>query len=758
MTTRGRVLGGPRAAQIQEGARLYSARESPKPGNGGAPYPAVVGVCYNHAERLGNAQMPPKSKTVGSRRGRKAPAKRVAAAPAPTPKVSAWAARGCAAAVFLAVFLVYLRTLLPTVLDQDSGELVSAAHVLGVPHPTGYPMWTLLARLFDCLPLGHTSAYRVGMLSAVSVALAAGLITWVTVTLSGAYVAGVFSGLAFGFWLPTWSQAVIAEVYGLEGLLIALFLVAFWWWDRERTPGRLGWVALAAGVAAAHHRTGALVVLPALAVAFAQTRPVRVMGYLKAAACAAAPFLLYLYLPIRAAARPAMNWGNPDSWERFLDHASGHQYSALAFAQTGGAAMKQAGKLLGESLAAPGWPSYVVFAIGLALIAWGIGHLLCRRLWATGSLVVGSAVLVVFILYYGAADDSKVWLIPAGAVLAIFGGVGMGRFGSYLPGKFSGSAVAALLGVTTVALLLSANWSKADQSNKWGFRDAWVADLAPIERNAILVTDVDMALGVATYLQVAEGRGRGVTVLCPLLLVNDWYLSGKEDKELREVAGASWEQAAGEFDVNNTKTRDYANGVARFAALLAQHYRGRRAVYSPRFPVNVRLQPPPYYVGLRDTLFRLDFAPPSLQRPGPAGAPLAVGAEGVKLVGLIFSPAETKNGDLLCFRARWQLERPLPGLLFALRLVSADAAAKPAWEKLLTKACLSQGYPVLHGVWGLAPSAPGTVYEQTGQFIVPSNTPPGEYRFEISFSPHYPPSYETWAPLEGVGVRIGSRE
>jgi len=60
----------------------------------------------------------------------------------------------------VALFVVYVAGLIPTVVDQDSGELVSACHVLGIAHPTGYPLWVMLGRVFDLLPVGHTSAYR----------------------------------------------------------------------------------------------------------------------------------------------------------------------------------------------------------------------------------------------------------------------------------------------------------------------------------------------------------------------------------------------------------------------------------------------------------------------------------------------------------------------------------------------------------------------------------------------------------------------
>ena len=53
----------------------------------------------------------------------------------------------------LALFL-YLVTLAPSVTGEDSGELIGAAYSLGVPHPPGYPVWTLLAHAFTWIPVG----------------------------------------------------------------------------------------------------------------------------------------------------------------------------------------------------------------------------------------------------------------------------------------------------------------------------------------------------------------------------------------------------------------------------------------------------------------------------------------------------------------------------------------------------------------------------------------------------------------------------
>ena len=75
-------------------------------------------------------------------------------------------------------FVVYLFTMAPRLTwehaGRDGGDLITAAWYMGVPHPTGYPTYTLLAALFARLPVGSV-AWRVhlfsGLTSAVTVAL-----------------------------------------------------------------------------------------------------------------------------------------------------------------------------------------------------------------------------------------------------------------------------------------------------------------------------------------------------------------------------------------------------------------------------------------------------------------------------------------------------------------------------------------------------------------------------------------------------------
>src|SRR5437762_3568284 len=89
-------------------------------------------------------------------------------APLPPPPPEAWPpalAGRLAAALGLLAFAVYVSTLHPTVAGGDSGELTVVAATLGVAHPPGYPLHTLLAKLFTFIPHGSI-AWRVNLLSA----------------------------------------------------------------------------------------------------------------------------------------------------------------------------------------------------------------------------------------------------------------------------------------------------------------------------------------------------------------------------------------------------------------------------------------------------------------------------------------------------------------------------------------------------------------------------------------------------------------
>src|ERR1051326_8608271 len=76
----------------------------------------------------------------------------------------------------LLVFIGYFLTLAPDLTLEDSGELAVGSYYAGVPHPPGYPLWTLYSWLFTRLIPVSNIAWRVGLSSAVAGALSCGLL------------------------------------------------------------------------------------------------------------------------------------------------------------------------------------------------------------------------------------------------------------------------------------------------------------------------------------------------------------------------------------------------------------------------------------------------------------------------------------------------------------------------------------------------------------------------------------------------------
>jgi tetratricopeptide (TPR) repeat protein len=152
----------------------------------------------------------------------------------------------CGAAAALIAFAVYAWTAAPSVTLLDSGEFIVAAQHFGVPHPTGYPLWTLLAWLFQLVPLGNT-AWQLALFSGVCGAFAVGLaamlirnsLAWLTpaIGLGAQAVCAISVAVTCALSFSMWSQAVIVEVYTLHALLIGLYLTSLYAWIRR--PERL---------------------------------------------------------------------------------------------------------------------------------------------------------------------------------------------------------------------------------------------------------------------------------------------------------------------------------------------------------------------------------------------------------------------------------------------------------------------------------------------------------------------------------------
>ncbi len=135
------------------------------------------------------------------------------------------------AGCFLLSLALYLQTLAPSVaaLFDDSLEFPLVVHRLAIAHPTGYPLYILLGKLFSLGPW-HNVAWAVNLLSAVAGAVTVTLVYLLARSLALRRLPSLVGAMALAVSPVFWSQAVVAEVYTLNAAFVAglLWLAQRW--------------------------------------------------------------------------------------------------------------------------------------------------------------------------------------------------------------------------------------------------------------------------------------------------------------------------------------------------------------------------------------------------------------------------------------------------------------------------------------------------------------------------------------------------
>lgn len=451
----------------------------------------------------------------------------------------------------------YLTTMCPTVSFTDSGELAAVAVTLGIAHPTGYPLFTLLARLAAMVPLYHEEILRLNLLAAVVTAAAVGMLFRLVlvllrsrkvfqITTSGieswkTKVGAVVGSLVFAFSSTVWSQSVGIEVYSLHLFLIILTTILFVDGLEEQlsepsnTSRRLLLFSFLLGTAFSNHMTTVL-----LAPAFL---------YLYFRACGSnkrswrriltlSPFFflglsIYFYLPIRSGAGVTLDWGHPVTLERLLWHIGGKQYQTWMFAGWS-VAKKQFNYFIANFPTEFYWPVAALLVVGVveAALQW-------KRLFLFVTLLFASCLL--YSINYDIHDIDSYFLL-AYLACACFVSFAAQQLLSW---KFVANQkvilAAAIVGMAALPVLQVAVNSRAvDQSENYVVRDFTQDILKTVEPNAVIFSSLwDYFVSPSYYYQMVRKERADIQVIDKSLLQNrTWYFMQLE-RNSSEIAGKS---------------------------------------------------------------------------------------------------------------------------------------------------------------------------------------------------------------------------
>ncbi len=456
------------------------------------------------------------------------------------------------------VFITYIITLAPTVIQIDAGELAAVQSTLGIAHPTGYPLFTIIGYLFLLIPLPFTKIFMANLLAAIWCSLAIFLF-YKTASLvmnnlnsfktneaksktkkikenkkvkqqeaksEPPRLIILISIIAGGFVLALsktfWFQSTSVEVYSLHLFLMSLIILFLLKAYLKEGNDLKDWILFSVflGLGFTNHMT-TLLIIPSMVYLFFVKNKFNKESFKKIGIMLAVFFpvliLVYSYLPIRASQNPIINWGNPIDLERILRHISGKQYQVWLFSSMD-AAKKQFVYFFNNLPIEFATVSLLFIIVGIF-----VSYFKAKRFFIFNIITFLSCVL--YSINYDIVDIDSYFLL-AYISLSFFAVFGILRILEW----FEQHKIT-LAGSTGIIFLFCAaqfyiNFDKVNQSSVYVFEDYSRALINSTAKNSIIFSyQWDFFISESYYLKNVEGFRKDVTIIDKELLRRSWYFN-----------------------------------------------------------------------------------------------------------------------------------------------------------------------------------------------------------------------------------------
>lgn len=455
--------------------------------------------------------------------------------------------------VFLTAFFSYLKTLTPTVGFHDSGDMIVASSLLGIPHPPGYPLYCLIGNLFSLIPIGNI-AYRFNMMSALVASLTVMMVYIILLKLRLPFVSQKdkqpfiklfiqyipIIATAFIFcWTKTfWEQAVIAEKYTLNGLFLTVLIFILLKWQEatieyknsQSTISQRCYLcnpqfcfclfALILGLSFTHHLQTIFLVPAALYLILVANwqgakKLLKSDILLLSAVLFFLPMCLYFYLLIRAKAAPLANWGDPSNISRLIEHVTAKSYSGFFSMDT---IFKNLFSHITQF-----FPSQFTFILLLVGLFGGFILLMKRKQFFIFFAIILLADITHSIRYN--IPNIEDYYIPGFLVFSIWIGYGlMGLMEIISNKKPSVITFTSVIFLSLSFIPLSVHYSHNNRSNYYLAYDSAMNILNQLEEKAIIITKGDDDLFPVWYLQYIENIRLDVSPFNMILFQHKWHM------------------------------------------------------------------------------------------------------------------------------------------------------------------------------------------------------------------------------------------
>lgn len=486
----------------------------------------------------------------------------------------------------IVIFGLFMAALHPTITAGDSGEIAAAAFSLGIPHPSGYPLYASIAKSFThALPLGNM-AYRVNIVSAMFGAASCWMIYLITLKIVGAGLAPAKEGQPQGLplRLPAffaaaslalshefWYRSTVAEVYTLNAFLVLLIVYVLLVWrgknsgqwsvvNGQERGSRIGTVlggiansrllyfaAFLLGLGIGNHHTIVLIIPGAIlfilwSVIGSQKAKVTLIVH---CSLLIAFFLfgtsIYLYLPVRSFKNPFMDWGDPQNLHNFMDVFTRKSYLPQEMGMGWEVFVKQLKTF--DPL-----HEFTFIGVLFGLIGmWGLWK--ANRVAAT--MLLSTFILTSYglILLAGSStkdvDVFKKFYLPAYAVFSIMIGVGMATGMAHGAGRIASYALRPLLyALCGVSLIwqFSTHFPRTANAANYLAYDYGMNELKSLRTGSVYINKGNIKTFPLWYLQGVERYREDIKLVAAYFLTQGWHT-----KETLRLAGAFLQTKGGSY-------------------------------------------------------------------------------------------------------------------------------------------------------------------------------------------------------------------
>jgi len=418
----------------------------------------------------------------------------------------------------LVIFFIYLRTLCPTIFTGDSGELSFVACTLGIAHPPGYPLLTILGKLAAIFGFNNP-AYALNLLSALAAAASCGIFALTIRRLisdnahfenfvaSLAFAAG---GILWGTSAALWQTAAAFEVYSLGILIVSAIVLTMVMYSKIDNNKYIYLSLYLLSLGISNHLT-AITILPAILIlGFGRrisTRDIPILAGLFIIG-----LTLYLYIPIRSSQNPIADWNHPANLKAFWEHITAKRYQGYFSgfsADSFSANLSGSLRVLSRQIPA-----------GLTLLG-VFGFISAMRKKFAIALSIALVFNIVLVSFYEIPDNEQ-YLLPASLILTI----GLVLFIFKVSSLFSKRRqylIAAVILTIVFALSIYRNYKSSNLSNNTLAYDYGTDILNSVGKNSVLISSGDNATFPLLYLSHVEDKRPDVQIYDPV--ITSRYLS-----------------------------------------------------------------------------------------------------------------------------------------------------------------------------------------------------------------------------------------